>query len=177
MSSKFEQYLMQDLMGGDVEKLFQPWDMDKVWRDVHKWKIPTRLLYVYVIANRCNFRTRHAWVGCNSDVNKRILQHNGLVSGGSVDTRKAAGHWKMMMYVVIPPYRNYSTKRIKQQCKRGRGWASRCKKVVTMAVSKGLEFKISKCILDKKSPYYAPGVADMLNKFTSESERRQVLMD
>lgn len=164
MKRKFQTYLDDNLFNGDERNIFYPWDMDRVMADVDKWKSPARWLTLYVIANACEYRTLHAWVGCNSVIDKRVKQHNGAVPGGPAATRKAAGHWKPILYVEIPPVRNYSTKQIKVTCKRGRGWASRCRRALTIALNKGLSWKISRSVFDESTPFASPSIIDFLTK-------------
>lgn len=161
---KFDQYLENDLFKGDMRNMFYNWDMEKVMRDVSKWNSPVRWLQLYIIANACEYRTLHAWVGCNSDVQTRVSQHNGDIPGGPAATRKAAKHWKLIMYVDIPPIRNYSTKHIKKMCKRGRGWASRCKRALSIASNKGLSWKISRSVFDPQTPFVSESIIDFMSK-------------
>jgi len=152
---KFENYVSGNLFNDkDAKSMFYRWDFDKIWKESNKWKLRARWLYVYILANNCNFRTLHAHVGCTTNLYRRIAQHNGEIHGGPLATKKAAGHWKVLMYIVVPPYRNYSTKSIVRACKKGRGWPSRCKRAISLATKKGLDWRITRDIAIPESPYY-----------------------
>jgi hypothetical protein len=126
MKRKFDQYFKEGLFRDENEKkMFYSWDLDKIWRESSEWKLDDRWLFLYVLANNCSFRTLHAHVGSTEDFYRRVAQHNGQIPGGPSSTRKAAGNWQVIMYVVVPPYRNYSVKQLVQSCKKGRGWQSR----------------------------------------------------
>ena len=169
MKNKFEQYFQDVLFksDGDPKAIFRSWDFDKIVRESNQWRLPTRWLFVYVLANNCSFRTLHAHVGCAEDIHTRIAKHNGTISGGPSTTRKAAGHWKIIMYIIVPPYRNYSTKQMKSVCKKGRGWPSRCKKAIRMATKKGLHWRITRDIINQDSSYYTPAILETIKKQTN----------
>jgi hypothetical protein len=97
MKRKFDEYLQNEMLRGDIKNIFYQWDMDKILSDVPKWNAPARWLCIYVIANDCSFRTLHAWVGCNSDVFTRLDQHNGKIPGGPAATRKAAVRFFLLL--------------------------------------------------------------------------------
>ena len=177
MKRKFDDYLEGDLFRGDMRNMFYDWDMEKVMRDVKKWKSPVRWLRLYIIANACTYRTLHAWVGCNSDVKTRVDQHNGIRPGGPAATRKAAGHWKLIMYVEIPPIRNYSIKPIKRMCKRGRGWPSRCKRALSIASNKGLSWKISRSVFDSRTPFLSQSIIEFMKKKNMYNLGEDVYLD
>lgn len=164
MKRKFDSYLEGDLFNGNMINCFSKWNIDKAMLDVAKWRSPPRWLILYVIANACDYRTLHAWVGCNSKIENRVLQHNGKMAGGPAATRKAAGHWKLILTVEIPPVRNYSTKGIKKMCKRGRGWPSRCRRAIGVALSKDLPWKISGAVFNSNSPFYSENIVEFLSK-------------
>lgn len=177
MKRKLEEYLERDLFGGDVRKMFYRWDMEKALRDASKWMTQARWLVVYVIANNCTFRTLHAWVGCHADAQKRLKQHNGEIPGGPAATRKAAPHWRSIVHLIVPPFRNYSTKGIKKMCKRGRGWVSRCKRVIRLAHKKGLSWQVTRDIFDQESPFYSQGLSDLVLELVPEKQLDSVYLD
>lgn len=161
---KFDAYIERDLFSGDMRNMFQRWDIDKALKDISKWSSQAQWLNLYIIANACEYRTLHAWVGCNSNVEVRVSQHNGIAPGGPAATRKAAGYWKPILYVEIPPIRNYSTKPIKKMCKRGRGWESRCKRALNMAINKGLTWKISRSVFDRRTPFASESIISFMKE-------------
>jgi hypothetical protein len=164
MERKFDSYLLTDLFKGDYRNMFYEWDMEKIRTDVKKWKIPSDILSIYILANKCEFRTLHARVGCTSNLDKRVKQHNGIIAGGPTDTRKAAGNWKLIMYYNVPPIRNYSTKSLKKSYRKGRGWVSKCKKAIKIANKKGLIWKISKDVLNPKSEFYDKSITELVQE-------------
>ena len=121
MKSKFNDYIQKNVIRGNYRNLFYHWNFDEIFKKSKEWKLPEKYIYIYIIANNCSFRTAHSWVGCNSDITHRLCQLNGKEKGSPTETRNAAGHWKIMMKIEVPPFRNYSAKNIKKKCKRGKG--------------------------------------------------------
>lgn len=123
-----------------------------------------RWLFIYGLVNECDKSTRHTHIGCteSSKIIRRIQQHNGLIPGGPPETKRADGYWKLMFYLVVPPYRNYSSSEIKKEGKNKRGWQSKCKRSLEMAIERGLEFRISREALDEKSRYFAKDINSLL---------------
>lgn len=54
----------------------------------------SKIWSVYLLI--CNNRT---YVGCTTDVKRRLRQHNGEIRGGARATRKSGPNWQMVMYV------------------------------------------------------------------------------
>lgn len=151
----------------DPDDFLRDWDFEKIERDYFQWRIPIRWLSVYVLVNECDQRGTHTRIGCVDirNLKKRIDQHNGLIPGGPSETKRGEGRWKPMFYLIIPPYRNYSSKEIKNQGRNGRGWQSRCEKTLEIAIERGLEFKISSEVFDSNSKYYAKNIAEIIEKY------------
>jgi len=51
---------------------------------------------VYLLWNPVYKRT---YIGCTTDVNRRLRQHNGEVKGGAKSTRKYSPFWKVEMVI------------------------------------------------------------------------------
>lgn len=180
MKSKFDQYFNGDLgmfHESRLKTLFEPWDFDKILNESSQWRLKARWLFVYVLANNCQFRTLHAHIGCTQDIYKRLAQHNCLIPGGPSATRKAAGHWKLIVYFIIPPYTNYSSKDIKIDCRKGRGWVSRCKKAIKTAIRKGLHWRVTKDIADSNSPYHAPQIIETIKTYGKMDNTEGVFLE
>jgi len=58
---------------------------------------------VYLMYNNCKNSKTKTYIGCHSDVSKRLLEHNGILSGGPRQTKKAQGHWKFLCILLVPP--------------------------------------------------------------------------
>jgi hypothetical protein len=169
-------YLLDTLFRDDLSKIYEPWDMDRVWADVRKWKTPTSPLYVYVIANDLTGRGPRVWVGCNADLKRRVEEINAG-RGGPSGVKKARGRWKLVMTIAIPPFRNYSAKEMKKTCKAAKGWTSRLKKTVAMATFKGLTWKISRSMLDPDSIYYCKEAAELIKDSEIHDPGQNHLLD
>jgi hypothetical protein len=165
--SVFNSYLNRLFV--DPNDLLRPWNLDKIEKDYNIWRVPVRWLKIYVLANNCESFATHTHIGCVQNVIRRVDQHNGLITGGPSETKRAEGHWKLMFYMILPPYRNYSSKDIKKICKSGRGWASRCTKTLELAMTRDLEFRISKDIFDENSKYYTESIVKTLNEYMDDS--------
>jgi hypothetical protein len=72
------------------------------------------------------------------------------------------------MYCEIPPYRNFSTKDLKATCKKGRGWASRCKKAIQFAVQMGLVWKISREVMNPDSPFFSDAITSLIQEIAGD---------
>jgi hypothetical protein len=163
----FSMYMKDSFANGD--DFFKAWDFKKIEKDYATWRVPSRWLSVYVLANDCLYFATHTHIGCTEDVMRRLNQHNGLIAGGPSETKRAVGHWKLMFYILIPPIRNYSSKDIKKQCKTGRGWASRCIKTLEIALQRGLQFRICKDVFDSESKYYTKEIVKIIEDYCSQS--------
>ncbi len=163
----------ENLFIENPRSLFYPWDIDRILREKKLWTLPT-LLHIYVLANDCSFRTLHAHVGCAYNLEERVQQHNKERPGGPPETRKAAGHWTHIMHVDIPPIRNFSTKELKWNTKRGRGWISRCKRAITLAEERRLDWRINAIIQDSQSPYYAPTLVEYIENTNNRARPASV---
>jgi hypothetical protein len=93
---------------------------------------------VYGLVNECDKCATHTHIGCteSTKILRRIGQHNGYVPGGPSETKRADGKWRLMFYLIVPPYRNYSSQEIKIG-KNRRGWQSKCKGTIEMAIERG----------------------------------------
>jgi len=144
--------------------MFSNWDFDQMVKEQKSWMVKKESIYVYVIANQCPYRTLHARTGTTKDINCRLLQCNGIIQGGPQETKKAAGSWKLVLWIRVPPIRNYSTKHIKKSINEKRGWKSKCNLGILTAIEMGLEWKITADIQDENSKYHA----DKLYQFVLE---------
>jgi hypothetical protein len=141
---------------------------------------------VYGLVNECDKSTTHTHIGCTESTNIlfRIKQHNGIITGGPSETKRADGYWKLMFYLIIPPYRNYSSSEIKLEGRNRRGWQSKCKKTLEIAIErgtiqlflilciilhiKGLEFRISEEAFDEKSKYFAKDITNLISNYATK---------
>lgn len=164
----FSRYVNQLFL--DPNDFLRDWDFDLIESDYLKWKTNARWLKIYVLANNCPSFATHTHIGCVEDVNNRVDQHNGRKPGGPSETKRAFGHWKLMCYVIVPPFRNYSSVEIKKQCKTGRGWQNRCSKALSIAFNNGLDFKIAREIFDPSSDYYTKELVEAIKNNVAESD-------
>ena len=96
-------------------------------------------LYMYLIShNRTDIKT-HTYIGCVSDFNKRLQQHNGQLCGGPRVTKRAAGSWDPVIIIKLPVNRKFDPKQIKHEWKQSsRGIESRIKKGFSIALKYNL---------------------------------------
>lgn len=101
-------------------------------------------MYAYLIGHtKKNIKT-HTYIGCTSDFKKRLAQHNGQIVGGPRVTKRAAGNWKALVVLELPPNRTFSSKDLKKKWKvSSRGLESRIRKAFELALTYGLKIFIS----------------------------------
>lgn len=177
--SKFSRYFDKEdgmFHESNLKNVFEPWDFDKILREPNKWRLKARWLFVYIIANHRG-ESLQAYVGCNQDPYKRLAQHNSEEPGGPSSTRKAPGDWELIMYTIVPPMTNYSSKDLVGVCKGGRGWISRCKKSINIAMQRGLDWRITRKIADQTSDYYAPSILEILNGCMTQEQIEKIYID
>ncbi len=84
---------------------------------------------VYLLYNR---KTRRSYLGCTTDPDRRLRQHNGEIRGGARATQAGAGGWEMVCYVSGFGKKDaYRWERI-VKCRR-RGWFKRYRALVELA--------------------------------------------
>jgi len=163
---------MRGLFGEDVGCYFQDWDYRRIESDYILWKPKITWLELYLQVNDCKNFDTHTHVGCVAWAMMREKQHNGEIPGGPQDTKRAMEFWKMMFYLIIPPFRNFSVHDIIQECNSKRGLASRCDYLLGVSKNMGLDFRISVQVLDKRSKFYCPSVRQLLCDNLSLDELR-----
>lgn len=142
MESKARQYLNVQLEKDPLE-FFGMWDLNKIRSDVDEWKFRQGTVIVYVGASTT--KNLHTKIG-----------------GFKVKKRKRGGdQWKKLLWVALPPYRNFTAQDLKNAGRHGRGWSSRCTKTAEFAMEHGLDWGVSREMLDNNSPYY---VAELIDK-------------
>lgn len=160
MKPKIEKYLTV-FFGEDPRSFFMEWDLNTIRADVDKWNVRSGTVYVYIIANERPRQTLHAQVGSGNNIfsDKRIknTRRKKTLTGR---TKKNSNTWRLLMWVELPPYRNYSTQHVKQVCRMGRGWFSRCTRAIEFARDKGLRWGVSDIMLEKNSPYYMESLSN-----------------
>lgn len=154
---RIENYL-GDLFCSDPKKFFFKWNFEEMNRQSDRWKTEDRYLYVYILSDESRSKTVHARVGCSSDISSPAGKKRKKRGGGG------SGGGKILLWVRVPPVRNWSTKDVKDYCKKGRGCSSRCNKLIQIATKKGLDWKISREVVrDPDSRYYLPGLSETID--------------
>lgn len=179
MRSKFENYFSRHLFDDrHSRKIFYEWDFDRIWRESDTWKLKARPMYVYILANECERpKAKHAYVGATENIRIRMEKHNNKRPGGPPATKKDAGNWKIVMYMIIPPIRNYSTKEVKDLCKNGRGWSSKCIRAIKFATQRGLVWKVTRDIANEGSVYHSPSIIKIIKKETTVEDVKHVFIE
>jgi hypothetical protein len=155
-TDRFSAYLSTKF--SDLNHIMQDWDMAKIRRDYTQWRVACRWLNLVVFAND---QITHTHIGCVEDIRVSLDKLNGVISGGPPTTRREDGHWKALICARIPPYSNYSSKSLKEDCRvNKRGWSSRCTGLMEHARTRGLDIMISREVMDKNSPYYVDDIAE-----------------
>lgn len=163
IKQKIDTYLDQKF-GKEPLNMFYSWNFDQMVSESRQWMIKKECLYIYVIANHCPKRRLHARVGCTGNLSMRLLQCNGVIKGGPQGTKKAAGSWRLIFWLRIPPIRNYSSKSIKAMISEKRGWKSKCYAGISIADWMGLEWKVSKSVKDEASSYFSTKIQKLIDE-------------
>ncbi len=76
-------------------------------------------LYLYMLTNRKPHAATSTQLGCVSNVEERAKIHNSKVpvAGSERRARQAAGWWKIVLVIVVPPSRNLSARALASQWK------------------------------------------------------------
>jgi hypothetical protein len=157
IKQKISMYL--DLKFGiEPLSIFDRWNFGDMMNESRYWELRKKCLFVYVMANDCPYRRLHAKIGCVENLSKRILQYNAIVAGAPQGTRKAAGHWKLVFWMSIPPIRNYSSKEITAEIDMRRGWKSKCCRGIEIGTEMSLDWQVTREVENKDSQYYSSKV-------------------
>lgn len=165
MKSRFSAYISREYPN---VKLFGSWDFDKILLDYKEWCEPS-WLYIYFLGNQLNGRSVHAHIGASKYINQRIKQHNGNLLGGPSQTKKAAGHWVPLIYVRIPPFRNYSIRKVKNMYKIGKGWKNKCTNVLNVSKELGFDICVSQGLVIKGHKFYEESIHKQIVQFKNDS--------
>ena len=121
-------------------------------------------------------------MGCVENLESRLGHLNKKELKAFKDNKRISGFWKMLFYLIIPPYRNYNCDIITNNCRTGRGWVSRIEKSLKYVFSMGkkdiyiyiinfgigLEFRIHKNILDQNSDYFDKSISETIKRYSNE---------
>ena len=146
---------------------FKKWNIEDILGEQHKWQMNHGWTSMYIIGNTHPKYHAQTYIGRveNRKVETRYHQHNGTLPGGPSDTKKVHGFCVLLFYVTLPPYRNFSSDTIWQDCQAKRGWQSKFSHALEFSRSYGLPFRISKKILDETSPFYSESAKTQLETF------------
>lgn len=89
--------------------------------------------YVYLLYNTSTNRT---YIGCTTDYNRRLRQHNGEIAGGAKSTHKGQGHWKLFKVLSGFIGRSEAMRWEKILKSRARGFVNRCEAFNKVAFGK-----------------------------------------
>lgn len=152
--------------GSDLLSIFDRWDFEEILSESKMWELRKKCLFIYIMANDCPQRRLHAKTGCVENLYQRVLQYNGIITGAPQGTRKAAGHWKLIFWMSLPPVRNYSSKEFIQELEKKRGWKTKCYTAIDIATKYNLEWKVTKDVTDENSHYYNKDIYEYAIKKT-----------
>jgi hypothetical protein len=161
------EFFHSDTIGG-TQEFFKPWDFEKIWNGNEIWRFVAKYRYLYVISNDCVEKTLWTHVGIVNTLEHRFYQHNAKMPGGPTETRKDKGDWHYVIIVRFPPIRNYSLCDVRNYCLKKKGTLNRYETVLKFAQEKGLEYFISKDLLDEKSVFYFKKIHDYILKLQSD---------
>lgn len=133
-------------------------DSQGSWQDQRTWTS------LYIIANTHEKFQAQTYIGrvSNFELETRFQQLNGEISGGPNETKRIHGHCVFLFFMTFPPYRNYSSDVVAEECKQRRGWKSRCLKAIEIAFLRGLDFSISQYLFKPNSPFYSEQIVDQM---------------
>ena len=166
-------------------QIFEKWDFDEIENDCEIWDIKSDHLYIYIIGfenydnnynnnNNNNNNKSRAYVGKTKHLFQRFLQQNGIINGGPPDTKKNQGSCKIICFLKIPCFRNFSSENFHFFCKNARGWQSRCLHLLQIINTTDFEFKITKDIFDKNSVFYS---SEIITSFINIILRKNEISD
>jgi hypothetical protein len=141
------------------------WNMDIIEMEYSQWKEPIRCLHIYIFSNECESLSTRTKMGCTQDLKSKLHQLNDKEYKANQKNKRETGLWKLIFYIIVPPYRNYHYDDIIQECRTGRGWNSRCEKALHFVFSMGLEFKIDRHVLDSNSNYFDPSIYQLVHRY------------
>lgn len=122
-------------------------------------------LFLYLICHDRNDIKTHTYIGCVSDFNSRLAQHNGQIPGGPRITRRAAGSWFPVLILKLPEKRSFNSKVLKREWKQSsRGLESRVKKGLMLACEYNLSILIQE---EGKNSFH---IIQTLQKFLQNSK-------
>ena len=80
-----------------------------------------QVLYLYMMTNRLEGMQTSTKIGCVSDVEQRMSQHNSTepVAGAERRVRKAAGHWKPLLIIAVPRSSGLSARALANEWSQG----------------------------------------------------------
>lgn len=121
-------------------------------------------------------KQKKLYIGISNDIKHRLDQLNGLVSGGSTQSKKNAGLWRITFVARFPPLINYPLTEIRHQIKPvvGEKIVYRYLRVLRLIDCLSLEYFISHKLIDKSSEFYQELLHDHIEnlknhgKFTHE---------
>lgn len=159
---EFDQ-LMTRHMFLDSADFFMKWDFEKIANTRFQWQDKLKWISIYIIANNHHLLNKQASIGRVSfnGLEKRFHQHNGTQTPLACN-RKLFGHCKLVFFMILPPFRNFTSQEIIVYCRVGRGWSSRCQRAIQMAHSKALPFYVSRDVFTKQSDFYSEQICQQI---------------
>lgn len=149
LSNNFDTYVTRKVLPRD--KFFTSWDIDKILSENKCWKMKVSWNHLYLLVNDCKSFDTHTHVGSTAWSQIRILQHNSCIPGGPQDTKRASGFWNLVMWVEIPPFRNFRMQDFINQCNSCRGIDSKCRELLVLAIETRSKFSFSKKLIEDNS--------------------------
>jgi len=154
------------------------WDYEKITTLGVEWQDKLVWLSIYIIANNHQMLKKQASIGRvrYSELSKRFHQHNGTQEPGATN-KKLYGHCKLVFFMTLPPFRNFTSQEIILQCRTGRGWNSRCQKAIQIAHSKSLPFYVSRDVFDKSSEFYSEQIEEQVKKICGKKIAAELFVE
>lgn len=158
-----------------MNNTFKEWNVQSIEKDYLQWRETVDWIEVYIVDNNCDLFDTQTHIGSCAWSNIRLEQHNNNLPGGPQDTKRAAGCWNRMFYLIVPPLRNYNISDIIEYGNEYRGLKSRCEKLILVARLLGISFRISKHIMDENSKHYAQNIKDYIYAHYTPSEIESIV--
>lgn len=175
---KFNEYLLN--MFEDYHDFFREWDLSRIYSERRLWQLEDEFIYIYIIVQSVLFendeerkliktsgKAADSYIGITKDINASIRKYNEKPPQSKKGTK---ADYKILLYCIVPPFRNFSSIPIKKICKIGRSWSSKCKKLISISTELKLQWKIAPCILNTKSPFFNKGVFELIRKLIPNIE-------
>lgn len=142
---RFSRY-MRRLFAADPRAYFRPWPIERILLEYAQWSAKPRRLYMCLRAP-AQTTSSGTQFKCVSDPTTAPL-----------NARKGQA-MRTIMYVELPPIRNWDAGHLEDECRPARGQTKRARKLALSASQLGLKVHFSTQVFDENSKHYNKDLA------------------